>query len=551
MTSETDFAVAELSRFVRGSVGALLQLLVAAATKNTFGRIINCPTYPVPSRTADLPGAVTLLQQALARSTNAAGLLADIYTSACPLAHRKRMGQFFTDSRVADWAITVSRLGKMDSVCDAGAGTAVFAEALIKAGLDIRLYTGIENDPVLALCASHVLEAIDAPPSFKIWYTNFLTLRRRAFEVNGLKPPTVIISNPPYVRFHNLHGRDRILAGLSASLRITLSPFSGVGNYFLCRGADLVRENSSDDSIDISNPRLLFFFPSEASGAAHSRQLRDDLKRIHGWRWDEYFVPRDRMEKQQSDALALFFAFERTGVRTSTHRRISQRGYVVGDALEIKRGISTGCNDFFVLTDAEAQERKIPRRRLLPVLPTRIGTKNQEFSSADWDALRLSHHPCWLLYLPTVNIQDLEPPVQAYLKEGIQRGLHSTPTAQRLKTWFSLPIPTRPPDIFVTYFFRGAPRFVINTAHVFHLTNILGGWFRHSALTAPIRHQLVDVLNATAVEWIDEHAAGREYRGGLRKIEPKELQKLPLPASVANLIRREADPKELSLALFD
>ncbi len=551
MTSEADFVVSELSRFVKGSVETLLQLLVAAATKNTFGRIIDCPTYPVACRTPDLPGAVTLLRQGLACGANAAGLLAGLYTSARPLAHRKQIGQFFTDSKAADWAIKVARLGRTESVCDAGAGTAVFAETLVKAGLDIRSYTGVENDPILALCAAHVLAAIGAPPSFKIWYTNFLALQRPAFETHGLIPPTVIISNPPFIRFQNLRGRNRILAALRGSLGITLSAFSGAGNYFLCRAADIVGQNSSDIGTGKSSPRLLFFFPREAAGAAHSRRLRDDLGRIHGWRWDEHFVPESKIEKQQSNALALFLVFERTGVRMSTQGRTSQHGYVVGDALEVKRGISTGCNNFFVLTDAEARKREIPRRRLLPVLPTRISNKNREFSSADWEALRLSGHPCWLLSLPSDDIQDLEAPVQAYLREGIQRGLHSTPTAHRLKTWFSLPIPPRPPDVFITYFFRGAPRFVVNTARVHHLTNILGGWFRHAATTAPIWDQLVDVLNATAVEWIDEHAAGREYRGGLRKIEPKELQKLPLPASVAKLICRQEDVNELSLALFD
>jgi hypothetical protein len=224
----------------------------------------------------------------------------------------------------------------------------------------------------------------------------------------------------------------------------------------------------------------------------------------------------------------------------------------VGDVLQIKRGISTGCNEFFVLTDEEVRRRKIDLRFLSAVLPTRIPLKGNNFSKADWDLLRISGLPCWLLSLPNRDLEDLEPPVQEYLKEGLRRGLHVTPTAQRLRTWFSIPVPLTPPDVFVTYLFRGAPRFVRNEASIFHLTNILGGRFVPSIQDPEHRGMVIASLNKQAAHWIEVDKAGREYRGGLRKIEPRELAMLPVDSAIAELVNDEGRAaKATSGSLFD
>ena len=97
--------------------------------------------------------------------------------------------------------LTSAKPSPNDDVCDAGSGTAVFADAILHKGISIRSYVGVENDPILALCAAHVLEGIDAPNSFRIWYANFLLLNDAAFNAQGLRTPTFVIANPPFVRY--------------------------------------------------------------------------------------------------------------------------------------------------------------------------------------------------------------------------------------------------------------------------------------------------------------------------------------------------------------
>lgn len=554
--TERSGAARELLGFVRRSPAALMQLLVAAARKPTFARIVNCPTYPAPARTRDLAEMVELFGKVLGSSDEYSAIaLAKLYTEAYPLHHRKGAGQFFTPAAVAEWGIRQISLTPDDSISDAGSGTGVFAEALVRSNSEVKAYVGIENDPVLALCAAHVLETIDAPTSFKIWYTNFLVLNRSKFENHGLHVPTVVLSNPPFVRFHNLRGRGRILAGLGTSLGIKLAPLSGAGNYFLCKSAELLEPPDSQDSRSRDQARFFFYLPREAAGAAHSRKLREDLCQKQGWQWTERAIPSDLVKTRgvRSNSLALFFAFERRAERAAELPRHSRRGHVVGDVLEVRRGISTGRNSFFVLTEQDARRREIPECYLRRVLPTRVALRGERFSAEDWDALRVSGHPCWLLSLPSVEINKLEPPVQSYLKEGIRDGLHETPTARRLRTWYSLPLPKQPPDLFISYLFRGAPRFVLNSAGVLHLTNILGGRLRLRKNDTIQIEELVASLNATAKAWIEDGITMREYRDGLRKIEPGELQRLPIDSAVVNLVglHKEKDAFQEPLALFE
>jgi len=556
VTTSSETLYAQIARFVDRSPAGLLQLLVAAAQRRTFERIIACPTYPAPARTAGLADAVRHLREALSRpDTTISSFLARLYLSVRTLEYRKRSGQFFTAPQIAEWALSFDHPSRRDDVCDAGAGTAVFAEAIVRTSVQVRSYVGIENDPILTLCGAHVLESLGAPQTFKMWYSNFLLLQPNDFEGQGLRVPTFVIANPPFVRVHKLRGRARVLASLRSSLGITLSPLSGAGSYFLSRAAALAAYATRSTRVETPSARLLFFFPKEAAGAAHARHLREDLKRAHHWTWLQYPLSSARtgVDKDPSNALGLLFYFERNkGHNHETNAEYNGSPVRIRDFLEVKRGISTGCNEFFVLTEDEVRKRRIPRRFLRPVLPTRIPLRSSCFSESDWEELRLAGHPCWLITLPNCDLRDFDTPIREYLNEGIRRGLHATTTGKALRNWFSMRVPNKPPDLFVTYLFRGSPRFILNAAHVLHLTNILGGRFTPAIEDHAQQQLIVQALDQQAKTWMGMNSPGREYKGGLRKIEPRELSMLPVDPEIARLaIPDHRAPQPVASSLFD
>lgn len=537
MRSKSEDLYRKIRRFTNDSPEGLLQLLVAIATRDTFRRIIECPTYPVPMSVHGLSTAVGNFYDIVrARGTHLPTFFAKLYGPTRTLEHRKRTGQFFTSQAVAKWALSRSKPLPNENFCDAGAGTGVFGNALIDSGVAVGSYIAIENDPILALCAAHVLELINAPATHRVWYANFLRLDERVFKSRGLNPPNVVIANPPFVRSRYLAGLDRVRQELKSSLGLLPSSLSGSGSYFLTRAAELA-ESSQSENVG-RRPRLLFFLPREYAGAAHAHKLRHDLS-TRRWTYREYEIPYDQtgIDRHPSNALALFCVFERENVARPQLSRQSDKGLQVKDVLRIRRGISTGCNDFFVLTDQEARRRGL-NKWLKRVLPTRIHLPESVFTDDYWEELRKKGYPCWLLVLPERKLKEFDTSVQEYLREGLRRGLHATPTANTMRTWFSLPV-TEPPDLFVTYFFRGAPRFILNSANAYNLTNILGGRFISPVQDDQTKELMICSLNKQAERWMRGKGAGREYKGGLRKIEPRELSQLPVDTALWDLVHMQ------------
>ena len=473
-----DESARDLRLFVNGSPNGLLQLLVAGAEKSTFKRIIACPRYPVPVRTRELDRVVRQFREVLARrDVHLPTFFAMLYASGTPFDRRKRSGQFFTAEAVGRWALGVARPGAGDHVWDAGSGTALFADCFVQSNVSVRSYTGIEIDPTLALCGAHVLDSIGAPSSFRVLYANFLSVKASMLEALGVPEPSFIISNPPYVRSQNLAGRSKIRLSLKANSGIELGPNAGSLSYFLLQAAALCCGLSMKKQSD-PGVRLVFFLPREASGAAHARRLRKDLLNKQQWTWSEYTIPvKDTAVDRRSNALALCYVFERNALKEEGPVSSSKEEICLARVLRVRRGISTGCNEFFVLSDDQIRERRLPMTRFQKVLPTRVPVSGNSLSSSDWDLLRRSGHRCWLLTLPTGDMDQFEVPIREYLREGIRRGVHETPTAKALRAWYSIPVPSEPPDVLFTYLFRGTPRFTLNKAKVFHLTNILGGRF--------------------------------------------------------------------------
>jgi hypothetical protein len=54
-----------------------------------------------------------------------------------------------------------------------------------------------------------------------------------------------------------------------------------------------------------------------------------------------------------------------------------------------------------------------------------------------------------------------------------------------------------------------------------------------------LKETVIDLLNEQAKSWIKDNMAGREYKSGLRRIEPRELSMLPLNSLVVELVNSE------------
>jgi len=491
-------------------------------------------------------------------------------------AERNKWGQFATPfelalslARYAHKTIGEGRLRFLDPAI----GTGSFYSALSHAvpAKTIEAATGIELDPLFAEAAR------------KFWGKCGLCVVQGDFTKQKLPVQrfNLVLTNPPYVRHHHLESdtKDRLKAQLARSLRMEISGLAGLYCYFLLLCHDWMEEQGL----------AIWLIPSEFMdvnyGATLRRYLTERVTLLHIHR----FCPTD---VQFTDALvsSAVVVFRKAPPPPGHHVRFSFAGPIespsteafvpldvlchsgkwtqfpartnfesrdeptLGDLFVIKRGLATGSNDFFILSDEETKTWHIPRRFLKPILPS------PRYLTADIIDARADGAPAVSpqLYLldcsePEEKIKANWPRFYSYLQKGRQQDIQTSYLASHRAPWYSQE--QRPPAPFLcTYMGRSANgrhpfRFIWNrsdaTAHNVYLmlypkSRLQDALNNHPELAAKVFAALQRV---TPGQFISE---GRVYGGGLHKVEPKELAQIPARAlleSIDSHVRIERQEK--------
>ena len=115
------------------------------------------------------------------------------------------------------------------------------------------------------------------------------------------------------------------------------------------------------------------------------------------------------------------------------------------------------------------------------------------------------------------------PAVEAYVTGAEDHDVHLGYINASRGVWYRLTVP-EPPDALATCMARQATKFAMNPDGAANLNTVHGLRRRHT-FPAELVPVLVDWLNAHR----DELVGGRTYAGGLRKVEPKEMEGYLVP----------------------
>jgi len=532
----------DLSNSIRGDREAFLQLMLSLCRKQTFNRIANCPTYPLRIITPDLKEKLDLIRHVTDSNLpiEISSILSVLYESATGKDYRKGHGQYFTPSVIAEEAVKRLELRNGETVIDPGCGTGILAMAILREfankSIDTNTitYLGIENDALLALSAAVALEWIDAPRSWQVVYANFLLFTAKHLENMGISKVDAVIANPPFVRFHRLAGRDNLKEKLG------ISKLSGLHLFFLAHSARSLMPS-----------RMVFILPPEMYTTNYGSNMLRKLAHLYDFakkeiyydgRHHEYTVaeaPSNHVKDQLVGTIALFRSIStaKGGDHTPYKQRLAERPDMTLEFFaKVHRGISTGANSFFVLTDELAEKLGIPPVYLKKIIPPRTEREllPDVFDDQDWEKLRSLNRPCWLLCLPgQASPHEIPTQVKQYIRTGERQGVHLRPTCLNRNPWYYIRIPSKIPEVVFTYISRRYPKFIYNKTRALNLTNLLGVYLRltSNSLSDKMK-ELVELLNEDLRKWIDEDHAGRNYVGGLVKFEPRDLERLPISKSV-------------------
>ena len=481
---------------------------------------------------------------------------------------RRKRGQFSTPFPLAR-EIASFGLGLLDSesiaFLEPSFGTGSLYSALLREtkGTSYRVHsaTGVELDKTYFECAQD------------LWKDTGLRLIHADFT---RFPPdgryNFVLANPPYVRHQYLskHEKEFLSDLVRKETEIQLSGLSGLYCYFLL----LTHKWLSPNAV------CGWLIPSEFMDVNYGAAVKDyllnkvRLLKIHRYNpavarfpdalvsscvvWfknetirEDYEVEfsYDGSPKKAVKKSVLLDEPKWTRFPQKSVRNIESKTGVLGDYFTIKRGLATGDNDFFILSQDRILELGMDMSFFRPILPSPRCLKT-DFVNADDAGTPNLEKRFFLLdcQLPEYEIQEKYPAIWSYLQTGIGATSEKYLCAKRRKWYWQ---ERRESTYFLcSYMGRGtettAPiRFILNLSEAV-VTNSYLMLYPKKNLQRVISENaevLFDIW--TALRNIDRseiEEAGRVYGGGLKKIEPRELAKVRCP-SLRKLLAERGAPE--------
>ncbi|WP_191083030.1 N-6 DNA methylase [Roseococcus microcysteis] len=472
----------------------------------------------------------------------------------------REKGQFWTPDWVAD-AMVAWCAKDADHVFDPAVGAGAFFRAAKRLAARTRApreLLGTEIDPKQIVLGCEL--GLAQTDYEKVVVTDFM---RHRFERRFAS----VVANPPYVRHHRFH--EDYKAELRAyGLQVTgneLDGRAGLHVFFLIKALTLLHTGgrlafivpadtcegrfapplwawlskrfqieaavtfapsaSPFPGVD-TNPIVLFIRNAPPSknlwwghvAAAHTSELLAWCEKGLGpWSSSELqVVPRETSE----------------AVKTGLTRRQPADGHadtvLLGDLFRVMRGIATGDNEFFFMDRGQVNHLGLPASAFVRAIGRTRDHTGETLTQEALDALEARGRPTFLLSLGREPIESLPPSVRDYLKVGEAKGLPKRPLIAQRSPWYRMER-RDPPAWLFAYLGRRNCRFIRNVAGAVPLTGFL--------CVYPLAKRAIDLEAATRALNDERTIANlpfvaKSYGGGALKVEPRNLERLPIPAAV-------------------
>ena len=497
---------------------------------------------------------------------------------------RNRMGQYATPTTLAREILAkgVSLLPPEAPIrfLDPGIGTGSFFSALNATVLQQRIESakGFEID-------THYGE-----PARALWGGTQLDIQIEDFTIAnpGLgKKANLLICNPPYVRHHHIDSssKSELQNRTEAACGLRFNGLSGLYCYFIGLSHSFMAQGA------IAGWLIPSEFMDVNYGQTLKRYLLNKVTLLQIHRYDPKNVQfPDALVSSSvvwiknilpSKSYSVLFTYGGTLTEPNISREVSTLELAkepkwtrypqadslrtsnlirLSDLFDIRRGLATGGNHFFILDYDQIKMHKLPMDCFRPILPSsRYITSNE--IKADKHGFPLIDKQLYLLdtRLPEEEISKRYPSLRKYLDTG-KTGLKPVANSYLCRSrtpWYAQESRKAAP-ILCTYMGRsrnGANpfRFILNHS-IATASNTFLMLYPKSLLADSVKTNPNIIRNIweylSKIEPIALFGHGRVYGGGLHKLEPKELCNLPADDLLSLLPKYSSIKYESSLLKY-
>ena len=481
------------------------------------------------------------------------GLLPPQHELASVVDRRRLLGVYYTPDDLAMVLVRWALADGSGPLLDPSYGGCAFLEAAARflaesdpGRAGSRVY-GVDIDPGCAEAVRRSERLVEA----NCIEGDFLVTSPR--DLPG-SPYAAIVGNPPYVRHHWIKGDQRESArGVVADSSIALPATASLWAYFLLHSLRFLSRGG----------RLAMLVPEAILQTDYAAPLREMLADSFGR--SLLIHVRDR-QFAHTDEAVVALACSRFGesgdIRTlavesvedlqsalngSSHRELSSHRLPVaagdsrpaidtlldriredsavmrlGEVAAVRVGLVTGANHHFIRSRQDLDVLGVPSTVRYPILSRTRWLTGLEFTEEDHEMFASSGAAAFLVRPGNAEEDRL---VRPWIQEGLDGDINSRYKCALRDDWFRVDMPT-PSDAFATCARAGSPLLVLNRGECQNSNALHSVTWKPTAPVVP-EAAAVGFLTSAVSAWAE--LRGRRYGGGVLKIEPGTLKRVPVP----------------------
>lgn len=465
---------------------------------------------------------------------------------------RKGRGAFFTPEPITRFVTNWAIRSATDIVLEPSAGDAAFlveaVRRLREKGVEAPHVEGVEIHEHSAKLARSRVE--EEGGSAAIAISDF-------FLVDPEPRYSVVIGNPPYIRYQDFSGEARTRSRAAAlKAGVSLTALASSWAAFTIHSALFLKPGG----------RMGLVLPAELLSVNYASAVRqflfDRFRNIELVLFAEQVFPdaeadvvlllAEGFEEGPTDHAAIYQAqhaealaklngpltWEPTDpsgkwtgllvdpVSTEPLRTLQTNATFVnletwGDTT---LGMVTGNNHYFALSPARVKELGLTPKDLVRLSPPGSShLRGLELSRSAMTRLGQLGKATWL-FRPSDNPSAA---AQAYIDAGRVAGVDEAYKCRVRNPWYQVPL-LRPADLLLTCMNADTPRLTTNAAGAHHLNSVHGVYLAEGI--RELGRELLPIASLNSLTLLSAEMVGRSYGGGILKLEPREADVWGVPA---------------------